>query len=285
MFKNYFKITFRNLWKNKVFSLLNTIGLAIALAVALIIFLFINNELSTDNFQKNKDNIYLVSTMDYYTTPPVLIKSLGDDIPGLESKLRLFMNTLVTGEESNKMKFRTYFADSSFFNILSFKLLLGDRANVLKEKGHIVLTETLAIKTFGTIDVVGKTIDLSRENSTKTHTYLITGIMEDVPDNSSMSFDVVTNFHSLENLFGNGFEDDFSEWSYISLLMINENTNLENFQKVFDKRLINFFMENNEDATESDFVDEEISELIPFSSLYFDRPDIQVFRQGNKNFI
>lgn len=285
MIKNYFKIAFRNLWKNKVFSILNTLGLAIALAIALIIFLFINNELSTDKFQKNRDNIYLVSTMDYYTTPPVLIKSLGENIPGLESKLRLFSRSLVAEVESSKIQFSTYFADSSFFNFFSFKLLQGDRANVLKEKEQIVLTESLAKKIFGTTNAVGKTLNLSRTNSTEKKTYLVSGIMEDVPDNSSIRFEAVTNFFSLENLFGDDFEDDFSEWSYTSLLMLNKNTDLENFKEVFDKRLIDFFLENSEEATEDDFIDEDISELIPFSSLYFDRPDIQVFRQGNKNFI
>lgn len=285
MIKNYFKIAFRSIWKNKAFSTLNTLGLAIALAIALIIFLYIANEISTDRFQKNRDNLYLVSVMNYYTTPPVLIKSLGENIPGLESKLRLFRSSLVAEVESSKIKFSTYFADSSFFNFFNFKLLQGDRAKGLKEKGQIVLTESLAKKIFGTTDVVGKTIDLSRDNSTKKHTYLISGVMEDVPDNSSIRFEAVTNFFSLENLFGNDFEDDFSEWSYTSLLMLNKNTNLKHFKEIFDKRIIDFFLENNEEATEDDFSNEEISELIPFSSLYFDRPEIQVFRQGNKSFI
>lgn len=284
MIKNYFKIALRNLWKNKVFSLLNTIGLAIAIAVALIIFLFINNELSTDNFQVNKDKIFLVSTSDYYTTPPVLIPAIGDNIPGLESKLRLFSNNLTVEKDNEKISIRTYFADSSFFNFFSFKLLQGDRANVLKEKAQIVLTETLARKIFGTTNVVGRTLDLSRSNSIEKSVYLISGIMEDVPDNSSLRFEAVTNFFSLENLFGNKFDTDFSEWSYTSLLMINENTNMDNFKEVLDKRLIDFFLENNEDATEDD-MPEDLSELIRFSSLYFNRPDVQVFRQGNINYI
>ncbi len=284
MFKNYFKIAFRNLWKNKVFSLLNTIGLAIAIAVALIIFLFINNEISTDNFQENKDKIYLVSSMDYYTTPPVLTKSIGDNIPGLMSKLRLFNSNLITEKDNEKIGISTYFADSSFFNFFSFNLLQGDGATVLKDKGQIVLTETLALKIFGTINVVGRTLDLSRSNSTKKNTYLISGIMEDVPDNSSIRFEAVTNFFGLENLFGKGFDEDFSEWSYISLLMINPKTDMGNFQEIFDKRLIDFFMENNEDATEND-IPENVSELIPFSSLYFHRPDVHAFRKGNINYI
>ncbi len=285
MIKNYFKIAFRNLWKNRVFSILNTLGLAIAMAIALIIFLYIANELSTDNFQKNRDNIYLISVGDYYTTPPVLLKSVGDNIPGLESKLRLWRGDLVAKKENDKINFTTYFADSSFFNFFSFIMIRGDKANVLKEKGQIVLTESLAKKLFGTIDVVGKTIDLGRSISTEKHIYLITGIMEDVPDNSSIRFEAVTNFFSMENLFGNDFEDDFSEWSYTSLFLLNKNTDLEQFKKTLDKQLINFFLENNEGATEEDFEDEEFSELTRFSSLYFDRPDIHVFRQGSKNYI
>ncbi len=285
MFKNYFKIAFRNLWKNKVFSILNTLGLATAMAIALVIFLYIANELSTDNFQKNRDNIYLISVTDYYSTPPVLLKSVGDNIPGLESKLRLWRGDLAANRENDKINFTTYFADSSFLNFFSFNLIRGDKANVLKEKGQIVLTESLAKKLFGTTDVVGKTIDLGWVISTEKHTYMITGIMEDVPDNSSIRFEAVTNFFSLENLFRKDFEDDFSDWSYISLFLLNKNTDLDRFKKTFDKQLTNFFLENNEGATEEDFEDEEFSELTRFSSLYFDRPDIHVFRQGSKNYI
>jgi putative ABC transport system permease protein len=285
MISNYFKIALRNLWKNRVFSILNTLGLAIAMAIALIIFLYIANELSTDNFQKNRDNIYLVSVSDYYTTPPVLLKSVGDNIPGLESKLRLWRGNFVANRDNDKIKFITYFADSSFFNFFSFNMIRGDKPNVLKEKGQIVLTESLAKKIFGTTDVVGRAIDLEQSISTEKHTYVITGIMEDVPDNSSIRFEAVTNFFSLENLFGKNFEDDFSEWSYTSLLLLNKNTDLEQFKETFDKQVIEFLMEINEDATEEDFKDENFSELIRFSSLYFDRPDIRIFRKGSKNYI
>jgi putative ABC transport system permease protein len=164
-------------------------------------------------------------------------------------------------------------------------MIRGDKPNVLKEKGQIVLTESLAKKIFGTTDVVGRAIDLEQSISTEKHTYVITGIMEDVPDNSSIRFEAVTNFFSLENLFGKNFEDDFSEWSYTSLLLLNKNTDLEQFKETFDKQVIEFLMEINEDATEEDFKDENFSELIRFSSLYFDRPDIRIFRKGSENYI
>ena len=285
MLKNYFKIALRNLWKNKVFSLLNTIGLAIAIAISLIIFLYISNELSTDNFQKKMDRIYLVTLDDYYTTPPLLLKSIGDNIPGLESKLRLFNSNLVADVGNNPVQFNTFFADSSFFNFFSFKLLQGNRSTVLNEKGQIVLTERLALKIFGTTDVVGKTLDLSRSNSKETQIYTITGIMEDVPDNSSIRFEALTNFFSLENLFGKDFEDDFSEWSYTSLVLLNKNANRIHFKEMFDKQLIEMYLRNNDDVDSDDIKDEDLSELTPLTSLYFDRPNIQVFRQGDKKYI
>lgn len=285
MFRNYLKIAFRNLWKNRVFSFLNTLGLAIAIAIALIIFLYIGNELSVDNFQKNRDNIYLVTASTYYTTPPVLLENVGNNIPGLEGKLRMWSGTLTAKKDNDRMIIGTYFVDSSFFHFFDFKLLQGNRNDVLKNKGDIVLTETLARKLFSTTDVVGKTIELERSGSTKKNRYLITGVMEDVPDNSSIRFEALTNFYSLENLFGKDFDKDFSEWSYTSLLLLNKNTDLKRFKETFDKQMIRFFMKNNEDATEEDFKDEEVSELIRFSSLYFDRPDIHTFKQGNKSYI
>lgn len=285
MIRNYIKIALRNLWKNKVFSILNTMGLAIAMAVALIIFLYLANEFSTDKFHQNRDDIYLVSVGEYYSTPALLLKSTGLNIPGLEGKLRMWHSYQTTKIGNDKIKFETIFADSTFLTFFDFKLLFGDKSQVLKNKGQIVLTETLALKLFGTTNVIGRTFEMGRPTSSKGSSYVISGILEDVPNNSSMKFEAITNFYGLENIFGNDFEDDFSEWSYASFMMLNKNTNLQNFKEAFDKQLIDLFLENNEGATIEDFENEKLSDLTKFSSLYFDEPEIEIFNVGNKNML
>jgi len=285
MIRNYFKIAFRSIWKNRAFSILNTLGLAIAMAVALIIFLYLANEINTDKFHKNRDNIYLVSVGEYYSTPALLLKTVGQNIPGLEGKLRLWHSDQTTKIGNDKIKFETIFADSAFFTFFDFNFVYGDKSNAIKNKGQIVLTESLAKKLYGTTDVIGKTIDMGRPTSSKVYSYVITGILEDAPNNSSIKFEAITNYYGLENIFGNDFENDFNEWSYASFLLLNKKTNLQNFKEAFDKQLIDLFLENDKEATIEDFEDEKLSDLTRFSSLYFDQPEIHLFNVGNKQML
>ena len=206
MLKNYFKVAVRNLWKNKLLSSLNILGLSTGLASCFLMTLFITDELSFDKFNSNSDRIYRVvkdfvnedgSRLPDATTPPAIAPAIVKEIPEVEAAVRVFSNwgTKYQLKYGDKQFYEegVYRADSNVFNFFSFPLLKGNPSTALKEKNSIVLTETSAKKYFGDEDPMGKTIEIAgRGNST------VTGVMKDVPHNSHFTFDILLPVKDLE---------------------------------------------------------------------------------------
>ena len=200
MFKNYLKIAFRSLWRNKVFSIINIVGLAIAMACSSFIFLWIDNELSYDGFHKDKDAIFLtmhhvnyanghISTM--WQSTLALREAMKREIP----EIKELANVSWPSEQSvcfGKLAFREsgIYASESFFDLFSFKLIQGNQNKLLNEVDNIVITEKLAIKFFG-IDwkkknLIGKIINLNRKDD-----YKIAGVIANIPAQTSIWFNFV----------------------------------------------------------------------------------------------
>ena len=197
MFKNYFKTAWRNLVKSKVFSFINILGLTIGITVCMMIFLFIINEFSFDNFHKDGNRIYRVMrgfenegktrNVAYLSGPyaPALMNDFKGEI---ENVIRINQNdNLITiGNQSFHEK-KVIDADSNFFKFFTFPLLKGNPQTALQNPHSVVLTETTARKYFGSIDnAFGKTIVLDKDLPLK-----VTGIAKDVPSNSHIEFDLV----------------------------------------------------------------------------------------------
>src|SRR3954453_3900398 len=197
MLKNYFKIAWRNLMKNKAFSFINILGLTIGITVCMMIFLFIMNEFSVDRFHKNEDRIYRVMrgfknegkqrTVSYLSGPyaPALLNDFkGEIIKAV--RVNPNDNLVSIGNRSFHEK-KVYDVDSDFFSLLSFPLLKGNAATVLQDPNSVVLTETTAKKYFGSIDsAMGKVVELYKKLPLK-----VTGIAKDVPSNSHLHFDLI----------------------------------------------------------------------------------------------
>ncbi|HXR84421.1 MAG TPA: ABC transporter permease [Hanamia sp.] len=197
MIKNYFKTAWRNLIKNKVFSIINIMGLTIGITVCMMIFLFIVNEFSFDNFHKDGARIYRLmrgfekegklANVAYVSGPyaPALMNDFGGDI---QSTVRLNTNdNLITIDNRSFHEKKVIDADSNFFRFFSFPLIKGNPQTVLQDPHSVVLTEKTAKKYFGSIDnVLGKTIVVDKDLPLK-----ITGIAKDVPSNSHIEFDLV----------------------------------------------------------------------------------------------
>ena len=158
MFKNYFTIAIRNLWKNKVYSGINIIGMAIGLACCLTIGLFIRDELSYDRFHTHGENIYRVvekqvqanDVYDVAVTPGPLAAALKKDFAEVEQTCRIgkrsgFLQIGDTITETSNL----LITDNSFFNLFNFKLIQGDARNVLLKSDEIVISESMANKMFG----------------------------------------------------------------------------------------------------------------------------------------
>jgi len=202
MFKNHLKIAWRNLLKDRQFTLLNVLGLSAGLACALLIFLWVNDERSYDKIFANDDQVYQV--MEHRKADGEI--KVSDESSGLVSEVLknqmpqvqyaaslappewFQMFTLSTGDKN--IKARGQYAGKDYFNIFSFKLLEGDKNKVLADNSSIVISDELAKKLFGTTEnIIGKPIDFQHDT-----TFFVSGIFEKTPSHSSQQFDFVLSF-------------------------------------------------------------------------------------------
>ena len=200
MYQSYFKIAWRNLLKQKQYAIINIGGLAVGLACFLLIFLYAQHELSYDRFYSNADRIYRVYQhqagsdymgSDYFAvTPPGLANALMEEIPEIAQATSLQEQNGLVGKGQSHFYEEGLWADANFFNIFSFEFLQGDPRTALASAESIVLTESLAHKMFGDSDVVGELLTLEQQS------FVVTGVIEDVPLTSSLKFSYLTSFLS-----------------------------------------------------------------------------------------
>ncbi|MCR9015329.1 ABC transporter permease [Aquiflexum gelatinilyticum] len=212
MVSNYFKIVFRNTKKHPLYVMINIFGLAVGMAVSILILLFVKHELSYDKYHENSDRIVRVSRAWFnqdgeislhlgHAAPPFgpLIKSdFGDDV---EQTVRFFnFNPLVKYNDDAFVEERFFFADPEVFEVFSWKLLEG-KSDVLGQfSDAIILTETMAKKYFGNENPIGKTLELELVGNRVP--FQVRGLMEDVPDNSHFQVDFLASMRPVKDFYG-----------------------------------------------------------------------------------
>ena len=204
MLQNYLKIAFRNLIRNKVYSLINIVGLSFGMAVAVLIFLFVSHEVSFDKFHVNGDRIYKVSSLVKYGEQEVNFTAMSAKLAPIikknSSEVIDYVRTIGGGNAiffnpknpTQKFKEDNFdFVDNSFFSVFSFQMKEGNSKVALKEPFSLVISEKIAKKYFGNENPIGKIlISNSKEN------YTITGILKEMPSNSSMSFNIISSIET-----------------------------------------------------------------------------------------
>src|SRR6266487_968985 len=205
MFKNYFITAIRNLWRNKVFSIINISGLSIGLACCMLIFLYTKDEVSYDRFHTKKDQIYRV-TADVFDdkgqeafkgvkTGMVHGPAFKQNIPEIEDFVRVQGSTFVVKKGKETFNQEVLFVDDNFFSVFSFPLINGNPKKVLSNLNSMVLSDEVAKKYFpqdaahGTTDVIGKTLELQMNDKFKP--FVISGVAKRSPQNSSIKFNVL----------------------------------------------------------------------------------------------
>jgi len=193
MLKNYLKIALRNLFRNKAFSAINIAGLAIGMASAILILLWIQNEISFDQFHEKKDRIYEAWNRAHFsgklqcwnTTPKVLARTLERDIPEVEQATRVnWSRNFLFSVGEKRLTVQGNMVDSNFLQMFSFPLLKGNSKLALMDMHSIVLTEKLAQKIFGNEDPMGKVIKIDNKDN-----FTVTGIARDLPNNTRFNFE------------------------------------------------------------------------------------------------
>lgn len=231
MIKNYFKTAWRNLWKNKLYSTINVFGLSVGLAACLLIGVYVFNELSYDKFNKDANRIVRV-TMEYEQAGTInTVATTGTKVgpqfkrtfPSVEEYVRTFIthNVIKSGDKVFDEP-RILFADEPFFKIFSFHITEGNATTALDAPDKIVVTQSMAKKYFGDEDALGKTLTTAGKDFT------ISAVCEDVPQNSQIKFDFVTQFLNL----GNGVKDE-TWWTanWITYLLLNDTKNISKLQQ------------------------------------------------------
>ena len=196
MLKNFFKTAFRNLKRNKVYSFINIAGLSLGLACAMLIMLYVKDEVSFDRFHKNVNNIYrIVSQRNKYkisSTGVLQGPRFTQNIPGIESFVRVESRYEDIKTAGGVQSQSLLYVDSNFFSVFTFRLLSGNAKTCLREPHSIVMSEEAAKKQFGTTDAVGKIVML-KEDSTFVPCK-VTAVAQRCPQNSSIQFDVLMPF-------------------------------------------------------------------------------------------
>jgi putative ABC transport system permease protein len=209
MIRNYFKIAWRNLWKNKIFSAINILGLSAGLACCILIFLFIQHELSYDKFNAQAKNIYrLTSVMqgaggetNLAVTPAPWAPMMKKDFPEIREFTRLLKDEKVVIGEPGKQHFyetQMIYADSTLFNVFSVALEQGETRLSLDKPNSIVLTKATAKKYFGDENPIGKTLEVS--SFSRNFTVQVTAIAAELPATSHFKFNCIVSMQTLGDL-------------------------------------------------------------------------------------
>ena len=285
MIKNYIKIAIRNIMRNKIYSMISVFGLAIGIAGASLLYLYVNDELSYDGFHEKSDNIYRIVEISensdqgiryFGQTAPVLGATLEETFPEIQEMVRVYrpvghIDMLWKGERIHE---RSYLlVDPGFFRVFDFKFLMGDEENALAEPNTVIISKRIADRLFGDENPIGQ--DLPLNNITPV---TVTGVIKNVPDNSHLQFDYVI---SRENTAINWdqYLNDWSEYGAYTYLLLDPSTNLQQFKEKLDT-FIQKTQEENSDAR--DFY------LQPLSDIYFNSADIEFgieHSQGNLFYI
>ena len=200
MYNNFLKATLRSLWKNRTYSFLNIFGLSIGIACAGLIFLWVEDEINFDSVHLKKDRLYAVrenqlydaGTFTHWSTPGVLGPSLKTEIPGIANACRTSEGgeTLLFTIGERSVYASGKYAEPSLFSMFTLPFVQGNAATAFKQLHSIVITEKTAKNFFGDDKkVIGKTVRIDNKQD-----YVVTGILKDIPANSSLQFDWVAPF-------------------------------------------------------------------------------------------
>jgi putative ABC transport system permease protein len=230
MLKNFIKFTLRNILGQKGFSFINILGLAIGMAVVILIALFIRNELSYDKFHEKYDRIFRLvarSPTDkdsFAGTPAPLGPAMKDNFPDIVDYVRLIdTDGIIKYNDRIFYENRIIMADNSIFAVFTFPLIKGDPKTALEDKDSIVITASMAKKYFPGEEPMGKVLNLDDQYDLK-----VTGVTADVPENSHFHFDFIISFKRTSNL------ENWGTWNYFTYLLLQESISPHRLKEKFD---------------------------------------------------
>ncbi|MXY96209.1 MAG: FtsX-like permease family protein, partial [Gemmatimonadetes bacterium] len=208
MLKSYITIAIRHWTRQKGYTAINVLGLAVGMVCAMLIFLYVRFELSYDRYHEKADRIYRVAVNNDARTPPPVGPALQEDFPEILGFVRLLPTTgtwIMKHEEKIYYENRVYWADNALLDIFTFPLIRGDSRTALEAPYSVVISEDTARKYFGEVDPMGKTINADNGFMMLT----VTGVMENTPENTHFQADFFISLSSSS-------ASDLRYWSWIN---------------------------------------------------------------------
>lgn len=233
MFKNYLKITFRNILRNKTYSILNIFGLAVGIACAALILLWVEDELSYNHFFPNRNNLYIVKDKQTYegktsvfdATPGPLAQAIKAEIPGIRTTARSTWGSSLLFTLADKSIYETgRHVDASFIKMFSIPFIKGNVATAFSQLHSVVVSEKMAMKFYGSTDIIGKTLKVDNKQD-----YVVTGVFKDLPENVSLKFDWLCPFKILEEKYS--WMANWGNNSFITYAELEPNANVQNINR------------------------------------------------------
>jgi putative ABC transport system permease protein len=243
MFKNYLKIAWRNLWRNKIFSFIKVAGLSIGLTVCMLIFLYSKDEISYDRFHENSAHLHrIIQTWQMGKDPSQTIgitnavvgESFAKEIPEVQQYVRINGVAVTVKKNNDVFTENPLFVDDNFLTVFTFPLLEGNRRTALKDLHSVVLSKDMAKKYFGRTDVIGKTMQIKLNDEFENFT--VTALAENSPQNSTLKVDILLAFKYYEKYNSN---QGWFGGSLNTFLLLSPRANIKTveskMQALFDK--------------------------------------------------
>jgi len=242
MIKNYFKTALRTLTKNPSYSAINIIGLAVSLCATILILLWVWDEFSYDRMHSKGDRIYsLTASFDpetqevWHLAPSAITYAGKNEIPAIEGTARV---SIIFGDNSSQLveyegkRFLedVRYVDDEFFRLFDFPFVAGKRTQPFANLHSVVLAKSAAKKYFGDVDPIGKVIQVS-----KTKSFQVSAVIEDMPGNSSLKYDVMLPFELLEENNTHGLNNDWWDFRFETYLLLKPGANPEKVAKQLTK--------------------------------------------------
>lgn len=270
----HLKLAFRNLLRNKLYSFLNIAGLSIGLTFSILLMLWVQDELSFDTFHTKKTELYQVnvslgtgtSKQSWSVTPATLAPYSLREIPEVSGAVRLAPNydvgMMEVGNQKITGKWLSY-VDSSFFQLFDYKLIKGNTSKPFPTLQSIIVNETFAKTYFGTTDVIGKTVIADKKDN-----YVISGVMQDFPKNSTFRYDIIFNYELFKSRFGGNMDwktrdEDWGNFVGNTFLLVKSPENVVSV----GKKLTDLMEKHNQ------YSEGTLFSLQPISQVHLHKPD------------
>jgi len=261
VFKNYIKIAWRNLLRNKAYSIINLVGLTTGMCVCFFAIRYVRFELSYDNYHEKANRIYRLvtdvktpSATEYKSTTGAMAAAILESFPEVQLATRIFPDYLIIQKDRNNFgEEKIAYADSSIFSVFTLPLLIGNPATVFDAPNNLVLSESAAKKYFGSNEAIGKTLILNGHDPA-----IVTGIMKDMPYNSHFRTDI---FVSMKTL-GPEWESNWKRFFFYTYLVLPENVDVA----TLNAKITNLVKKHTDQAL-SQFA----LSLEPLKSVYLER--------------